>query len=43
MTVDLRPGAPAEAEVTIPLELTINGRKTPVQVNVRLVLELKTR
>jgi signal recognition particle receptor subunit beta len=43
VAVDLRPGAPAEAQVTIPLELTINGRKQVVQVNVKLLLELKAR
>jgi len=41
--VDLKPGAPAQAEVTIPLELAINGKKTLVQVKVKLVLELKGR
>jgi signal recognition particle receptor subunit beta len=40
VAVDLKPGAPAEAQVMIPLELTINGRRTPVHVMVKLVLDL---
>ena len=43
VSIDVRPGAPAEAEVTIPLDLTINGRKTRVEISVKLVLEVKGR
>jgi hypothetical protein len=37
----VKPGTPAEAEVAIPIQLIVGGRVTEIQVNVRLILDLK--
>jgi hypothetical protein len=41
VVVELKPGAPAEAEVAIPIQILVGGRATEVVVNVRLTLDLK--
>jgi hypothetical protein len=41
VSIEVKPGTPAEAEVAIPVQLMVGGRMTQVQINVRLVLDLK--
>jgi signal recognition particle receptor subunit beta len=41
VSIEVKPGAPTEAEVTIPVQLMVGGRVTEVQINVRLILDLK--
>jgi hypothetical protein len=41
VSIEVKPGMPTEAEVAIPVQLMIGGRMTEVQINVRLVLDLK--
>jgi hypothetical protein len=41
VSVELRPGSPAHASVSIPVQVMVGGRLTQVQLNLRLVLDLK--
>lgn len=41
VSVEVKPGMPAEAEVAIPVTVVIGGRMTQVQINLRLILDLK--
>jgi signal recognition particle receptor subunit beta len=41
VSVEVKPGIPVEAEVAIPVTVVIGGRMTQVQINLRLILDLK--
>ncbi|HVR70278.1 MAG TPA: hypothetical protein VMT87_05470, partial [Vicinamibacteria bacterium] len=41
VSIEVKPGTPAEAEVAIPVQIMVGGRMTQVQINVRLLLDLK--
>jgi mutual gliding-motility protein MglA len=41
VSLEVRPGTPVETEVAIPVQVMVGGRLTQVQINLRLILDLK--
>jgi hypothetical protein len=41
VSLEVRPGTPVETEVSIPVQVMVGGRLTQVQINLRLILDLK--
>ena len=41
VSIEVNPGTPTEAYVAIPVQLLVGGRLTEVQINIKLILDLK--